>query len=339
MHEARLYDKLPDAYVCCHICQWRCRIAPEKTGVCQRYKNQDGTLYSLNYALVSSMAADPVEKKPLYHFHPDTKCFSLGSWGCNFHCPGCQNWSIACTPGQEIDINNRNLSPEASVKLARDYKCHGMSWTYNEPTMWLEYSREAARLALNEGLYTAYVTNGYLTMEALDTVGPYIQAWCVDVKGFGDEAYKKVSKINNWRSILEIATLAKSRWNMHVEVVTNIIPTINDDRDQLENIAGWIATEFGELTPWHVTRFYPRHKLLNIPATPTETLERARDIGRQAGLRFVYLGNVEAGADTQCYNCQKLIIRRNGPHTEILGLNGSKCKFCAAELNIRTGMP
>lgn len=283
------------------------------------------------------MAVDPVEKKPLYHFHPGTRCFSLGSWGCNFHCLGCQNWAIACPTEQEMTTGNHTVNPEALVSLAQSHRCQGIAWTYNEPSMWLEYTRDVARLAHQVGLYTAFVTNGYLTPRALDAIGPYLQAWRVDVKGFKDETYKKLAKIANWRGILEVASRAKNTWGIHIEVVTNIIPAINDDDDQLRDIAYWIATELGELTPWHITRFYPQYKMTDVPTTTLETLERARNIGQQAGLKFVYLGNVaREDADTTCYSCHNVIVHRRDYLVDVLGLNSSKCKHCGAELNFRT---
>ena len=335
MQTALLYERLSDNAVRCHTCQRNCYVAPDQTGVCRRYENRSGILYSLNYAKVSSVGIDPIEKKPLYHFHPGTLCFSLGSWGCNFNCPGCQNWGIACAAGQGVDDNE--VSPEESIELAQKHHCQGIAWTYNEPTMWLEYSRDAARLARSAGLYTAYVTNGYITAEALDAIGPYLQAWRVDIKGFSDKTYKQITGIDRWQGILEIASRAKHKWNMHLEVVTNIIPTVNDDYEQLSGIADWITKELGELTPWHVTRFYPQHKMTNLQVTPIETLERAREIGNQAGLKFVYLGNIGAhpSANTLCYNCQGLIVHRNGFQAEVLGLNGSRCQFCGTELNFR----
>ena len=305
--------------------------------MCGRYKNGSGTLYSLNYAHVSSIAADPIEKKPIYHFYHGSRCFSLGSWGCNFQCLGCQNWSIACTPNQAQYAHAYEISPEECINLAQAHNCHGISWTYNEPTMWLEYTHDAARLARKAGLYTAYVTNGYITTEALDVIGPYIQAWRLDVKGFNADTYQKVAKISDWQTILDSAVRAKTKWGMHVEIVTNIIPSINDDDQQLSGIAKWISSDLGELTPWHVTRFYPQHKMLDYPATPLATLEHARDIGHRAGLKFVYIGNMgtHQNTDTMCYSCQSLIIRRNGFRTDALGLNGSQCRYCGAELNFR----
>ncbi|MFC1937646.1 radical SAM protein, partial [Chloroflexota bacterium] len=240
MHEAMLSKKLGDSRVQCNICQWRCKIAVEHSGVCRMYQNRDGTLYNLNYAQASSVAADPIEKKPLFHFHPGSLVFSLGGWGCNFHCEDCQNWQISCPKAGEPWRNSRPIPPREAVELAKHYQCAGIAWTYNEPTIWFEYTFDSARLAKENGLYTVYVTNGYTTPEALDTIGPYLDAWRVDVKGFTDSFYQKLSRVHNWRGILEVAERAKHKWNMHVEVVTNIIPTMNDDDQQLEGIAKWI---------------------------------------------------------------------------------------------------
>jgi pyruvate formate lyase activating enzyme len=337
LYEALLYEKLPESFVRCNTCQWRCRIAPEKEGVCRRYANHGGRLYNLNYGRASSVAVDPIEKKPLYHFYPGSLVFSLGSWGCNFHCPGCQNWTIACATQEDMDADKREISPEASIQMAQGYKCQGIAWTYNEPTMWFEYTLDSARLARAAGLYTAYVTNGYMTPEALDIIGPYLQAWRVDVKGFSEATYKKLAKITHWRGILEVASRARNKWNMHVEIVTNVTPGINDDDGQLKGIAHWIATELGELTPWHITRFFPQREMRDFLATPVTTLEHARDIGHQAGLKFVYLGNVgpHETSNTICYNCHNLIVRRDGFHADVLGLKGSNCNFCGVDLNFR----
>ncbi len=335
MHEAMLYEKLPGSRVRCNICQWRCKIGPGRLGVCKMYHNKDGVLFSMNYALVSSVAADPIEKKPLFHFFPGSLCYSLGGWGCNFRCQDCQNWEIACV---DIPQAGREIQPQEAIKLAQDNNCQGIAWTYNEPTMWFEYTLDSARLAKENGLYTVYVTNGYMTPEALDTIGPYLDAWRVDVKGFSDAFYRKLAKIGHWRGILEVARLAKDKWQMHVEVITNIIPTMNDDDQQLRGIAGWIYGELGELTPWHVTRFHPHHHMADLPPTPLATLEHAADIGKRAGLKFVYIGNVPGHSceDTVCYACGSLNVQRFGYQTKVVGLKSSKCRFCGAELNFRT---
>ncbi len=341
MREAMLYEKLPDSRVRCGTCQWRCRINPGKYGVCGMYRNQGGALFNLNYGRVSSMATDPIEKKPLFHFHPGTLCFSLGTLGCNFQCKHCQNWEISTAESAYLMSSCRELSPQASIELAKKHRCQGIAWTYNEPVIWFEHTFESAKLAKANNLYTVYVTNGFASPEALDTIGPYLDAWRVDIKGFSDEFYKTVSGIPHWREILEVTKRAKDKWQMHVEVVTNIIPTLNDDDSQLEGIAHWIRDELGELTPWHVTRFYPHHRLTHLPPTPPETIDRACEIGKKAGLKFIYGGNVPGheSESTRCYSCGKVVVKRWGYETEVTGLDGSKCRYCGAELNIRSPGP
>ena len=338
MYEAMLYEKLPNSRVRCNVCQWRCNIGPDKLGVCRMRQNKDGVLYSLNYAEVSSVAADPIEKKPLFHFFPGSLAFSLGTWGCNFHCKHCQNWEISSPEAGAPWRNSQQIQPKAAIEMAKHYHCDGIAWTYNEPSIWFEYTLDSAKLAKENNLYTVYVTNGYLTPEALDTIGPYLDVWRVDIKGFTDSFYRELAKVSHWRGILDVARRAKDKWNMHVEVVTNIIPTMNDDDQQLEGIANWIRDELGELTPWHVTRFYPQHHMMHLPPTPISTLERAYDIGQKAGLKFVYTGNVlgHKSENTFCYSCGKLIVERFGYQTKAVGLKDSRCKFCGAELNFRT---
>lgn len=337
VREAYIYEKLPDLFVRCHTCQWRCKIGPDKFGVCRMYQNQGGVLYNLNYALTSSAAIDPIEKKPLFHFFPASSVFSLGSWGCNFHCQDCQNWEISCVEAPGLRGRSREITPQEAVSLAMDYQCRGIAWTYNEPTVWFEYTLDSAKLAKKEGLYTVYVTNGYITPEALDQLGPYLDAWRVDIKGFNDEFYKGLTKVAGWRGILEVTKRAKEKWGMHVEVVTNIIPGMNDDEYQLSSIAGWVKDELGEFTPWHVTRFYPQYNLMDAIPTPVSTLEKAWELGKKAGLKFVYLGNVPGSKyeNTYCYSCGKLVVERYAYSTKLAGLNGSKCSFCGAELYFR----
>ncbi len=333
--EAILYEKLAGGRVRCNVCQWRCLINPGKLGVCRMRINRDGILYAMNYAEVSSVAADPIEKKPLFHFFPGTNAFSLGTWGCNFHCQDCQNWEISCVDIPDI---SQQLLPEGEIELAKKHNCAGIAWTYNEPTIWFEHTLDSARLAKENGLYTVYVTNGYITPEALDTIGPYLDAWRVDIKGFSDGLYRQLAKISHWRGILDVARRAKEKWDMHVEVVTNIVPTMNDDEEQLNGIASWVRNDLGELTPWHVTRFYPMRDLNYLPPTPVSTLEKAYQIGKQAGLKFVYLGNVSGHKyeNTVCYSCGKLVVSRVGYNVEVVGLDDSRCKFCGSELNFRT---
>jgi pyruvate formate lyase activating enzyme len=329
-----LYETLPGGRVRCHVCQWRCLINPGKLGVCRMRMNRDGKIFAMNYAEISSVAPDHIEKKPLFHFFPGTYAFSLGSWGCNFHCKGCQNWEISCA---DIPRGSQQLLPEREIELTSDYNCQGIAWTYNEPAIWLEYTLDSAKLAKENKLYTVYVTNGYATPEGLDAVGPWLDAWRVDVKGFADGFYRQLARIPHWRGILDVTRRAKEKWHMHVEVVTNVIPTMNDDEDQLTSIASWIRDNLGELTPWHVTRFHPLHEFTHLSATPLATLEKAYQIGRSAGLKFVYLGNVPGHEyeNTVCYSCGNIVVHRIGYDTKVVGLDGSKCKFCGAELNFR----
>jgi pyruvate formate lyase activating enzyme len=338
MREALLYEKLSGSRVRCNVCQWRCVLSPGQYGVCRMRRNEGGVLYTLNYSMVSSVAIDPIEKKPLFHFYPGTYVYSLGTWGCNFHCTGCQNWQIACTDASSLE-GSITISPQQAVDAAKRNGCGGIAWTYNEPAVWFEYTLDSARLAKEEGLYTAYVTNGYMTEEALDMIGPYLGAYRVDIKGFNDKLYRDLAKVSRWRGILDVAVRARHKWKMHVEVVTNVTPSMNDDDEQLEGIAHWIRDNLGELTPWHITRFYPQHRIQHITPTPLSSLEHAYDIGIKAGLRFVYMGNVTGNAheNTECHSCGSLLISRIGYNTKIVGLDKSKCHKCGAEVNVRVG--
>lgn len=222
--------------------------------------------------------------------------------------------------------------------MARQSGSAGIAWTYNEPSVWLEYALDTARLAKAAGLYTVYVTNGYASEEQLDAIGPWLDAWRVDVKGFTGAAYRQIARVRRFEGILRVAERARHRWGMHVEVVTNIIPGLNDDDAQLKGIAGWIAGRLGPETPWHLTRFFPRRNMTEGEPTPLSTLEKARAIGLVAGLRFVYLGNVAGGdsSDTFCYNCGRRVVKRSGFAASITGLERGNCRRCGADLNIRT---
>ena len=292
MKEAILYEKLENKKAKCNICQHRCVISEGKRGLCQTRLNKDGVIYTLIYGQVSSLHADPIEKKPLYHFHPGSLCLSLGSLGCNFKCSGCQNWEISCAEIDEQASGTRYISPEDLIDLALQNNCRGVAWTYNEPAIWLEYALAGARLAKEKGLYTVYVTNGYITPEGLDLIGPYLDAYRVDIKGFSRETYKKIAGITNFVGILDTAKRAKEKWSMHIECVTNITPDINDNLDELKKLASWIANNLGKDTPWHITRFYPNYKLTDLAATSVSYLEKIKEMALNQGLKYVYLGNV-----------------------------------------------
>lgn len=318
--------------ITCGVCQHRCHIAPGKTGACRLRKNENGTLRLLEEDSLTAAAIDPIEKKPLYHFYPGSRVFSMGGVGCNFHCRHCQNWQISQTQAPQ----HERLSPKEAVEIALRENCQGIAWTYNEPTMWFEYTLEMAKLAKAAGLYTVYVTNGYLTPEALDLLGPVLDAFRVDIKGFSDRVYRELARIPHWRGILEVTERAQKQWGMHVEVVTNVIPTMNDSEEELKELAGWIKGQLGPKTPWHVTRFFPCYELTSLPPTPVATIEKAVQIGKEAGLEFVYGGNLGVQQDTLCPTCNRRLIQRQGYETANLGVTSEgTCPDDQTTLNIR----
>jgi len=228
----------------------------------------------------------------------------------------------------------QEITPEESVELALSYKCRGISWTFNEPAIWLEYTLDSAKLAKERGLYTAYVTNGFITPEALELISPFLDAFRVDIKGFSEKTYTRISSVNAFSGVLDSAKRAKHTYGMHVECVTNITPGINDDDDELREMAHWIKDELGPDTPWHVTRFHPHLDFSNILATPVSKLERIRRLGFDEGLRYVYLGNVPGhpGENTYCYNCNKLLIERRGFSVTKYCIEDGKCPECGTEI-------
>ncbi|MDH7500505.1 MAG: AmmeMemoRadiSam system radical SAM enzyme, partial [candidate division NC10 bacterium] len=270
--EAILYERWGDRSVRCQICQRRCRIPQGHAGWCRTRVNEGGSLFSLTYGEVSSLSIHPIEKKPVFHFYPGSSWLSLGSLGCNFRCPGCQNWEIAHWRGGSLSTQYR--SPQEVLSRAKQAGCLGISFTFNEPTLWLEYTMEAAELAKSQGLYTNYVTNGFITQEALARIAPFLDVWRVDIKAFSDSTYERIGNIPGFRGILEIAEEAM-RKNMHLEVVTNLVAGCNDSEEELRGIASWIKNQLGPETPWHLTRFHPPLQLSHLPITPLSTLEKA----------------------------------------------------------------
>lgn len=337
-HVAMLQEELDEGTVRCHVCPRLCRVAPGKSGVCRARVNRDGVLYAITYGRVCSVAADPIEKKPLYHFFPGTRVLSLGSVGCNFACRHCQNWQIAHADPSEATRDLRDLPVRNLAVLAANNACQGVAWTYNEPTIWFEYILDGAQAAHKHGLYTVMVTNGYITEDALAMLAPHIDAYRVDVKGFSNAQYKELCRIPDMRPVLESAERAKAAYGCHVEIVTNVIPTFNDDDTTLRGIATWIVERLGPETPWHVTRFMPYLDFSHLPSTPVSSLERAITIGHDAGLQFVYIGNVPRhdGENTICPRCRRLLVRRTGYAVEDVALRGTFCAMCGQNVNVRT---
>ena len=330
MHKALLTKLLEDLHVQCQVCQRRCRIEPGKSGFCKTRKNANGELHSLIYGRVSSIRVSPIEIKPMFHYYPGTGWLSLGSLGCNFLCPGCQNWEIAHADVEREISFTRYIAPEKLVPLALEQDCKGISWTYNEPTLWLEYMLDSAKMAKQRGLLTNCVTNGYITPEALDLLGPYLDSFRVDLKGFSDQAYGRLTPMVEFHGVLGIIKRAKEKWDMHIEIITNLIPEINDDEDGLRDMARWIFQELSPDTPWHVTRFMPHLKLSHLIPTSVSKLEKAREIGMRQGLKHVYLGNVpgHASENTYCPGCGRLLIRRRDYQILEYQMSGNRCRFC-----------
>lgn len=307
--ESYLYAMLDEGKARCLVCQRRCIIPEGKRGWCLTRVNKGGRVYTLMYGEVSSFSINPIEKKPVFHFFPGSMWFSIGSLGCNFRCPGCQNWEIA--HWKEGERHTEYLPPKEAVIKAKASGCTGISWTFNEPTIWFEYTLDSARIAKAQGLYTNYVTNGYITEEALDMIAPFLDVYRVDVKGFSEKAYQRTGHIKDFRKILETTERAK-RYGMHVEVVTNVTPGYNDSDTELRGISSWIRNSLGQETPWHVTRFYPHLELSHLEPTPIPVLERAYLIGKEEGLFYVYLGNVPGHKweNTYCHKCGEMLIER-----------------------------
>lgn len=335
LHEAILWEKENDR-ISCLLCPKRCLIAEGRAGYCSVRVNDGGVLKTLTYGRVVSAAPDPIEKKPLFHFYPGTAVYSLGTIGCNFRCKHCQNWEIAHARANQYMKGLYELPPEAVVRQALDMGCSGIALTYNEPVLWIEYAIDIFRLARQKGLYTVFVTNGYITEMGLRMLEGLLDAFRVDVKGFYPETYWEIARIKDPEHIFKAAQIAFKQLGMHVEVVTNVIPGVNDSDDELGRIAGWIYSDLSPKVPWHITRFYPYLAYADKIPTPVETLERAYGIGKQTGLEFVYLGNVSGHTfeSTYCPSCRKLVIGRIGFYVSEKHTRKGRCAFCGYDLNL-----
>jgi len=325
MKEALFWRKEGER-VRCELCPHYCLIPDGKTGRCRVRMNEGGILYSINYGKVVSVALDPIEKKPLYHFHPGKAILSLGTNGCNFGCRFCQNWELAEARMPTDDIHPADVP--ALVKRARSF---GVAYTYNEPFMWYEFVLETARLCHALGLKNVLVTNGYVNHEPLEEILPYIDALNIDIKSMRQDFHDKLTggKVD---PVLE--TCRRAVKDAHVEVTNLIIPGYNDSPDQFEELANWVADNLGADVPAHLSAYFPRHKMTE-PPTPLSTLSAAKSI-LDRRLHFVYIGNAASpeGSDTKCPKCGNLLVERVGYHSRVVGLEGTICANCKSDSHI-----
>jgi pyruvate formate lyase activating enzyme len=326
MKEAMFYDKLEEKKVLCRLCHHHCHIASGKRGLCGVRENLDGVLFSLVYGKVVAEHIDPIEKKPLFHFQPGSFSYSIATMGCNFRCEHCQNYEISQYPHTQAEITGNQRTPAAIVDAAVMAGCSSISYTYVEPTIFYEFAFDCAQLAQQRGLKNVFVSNGYMGKEVTHDLAGVLDAINIDIKAFTEKFYKQVCKA-------QLAPVLENVRLMHelgvwVEITTLVIPGLNDSPDELRDIARFIKSVDPGI-PWHVTAFHPTFKMLDRQPTPPQLLQRARAIGYEEGLRFVYSGNIPGagGEDTICPACQTVLVKRFGFQSSNLLANG-RCSSC-----------
>jgi len=326
LKEAMLYRKTQGNEVICNLCSHRCRIKDSKRGICGVRENRQGVLYSLVYGKLIAKAVDPIEKKPLFHFLPGSRSLSIATVGCNFRCRHCQNADIAHMPHDLNRIIGEEVPPEEIVRECRSQDCRSISYTYTEPTIFFEYAYDIMRPAHELGIRNVFVSNGYMTGEAVERIAPYLDAANIDLKGL-DPFYKKICSAR-MKPVVE--TIRKMReLKIWVEVTTLVIPGLNDSEDELRRLAE-ILSDMDCSIPWHLSAFHPSYRLMDKPRTPPEIIRKAREIGIQAGLKHVYVGNLpgEQGENTFCSQCGHLLIERAGYTIMQNRITGGKCPDC-----------
>ena len=316
----------PPKFVECTLCPKECRMAPGQRGDCRVRYNDDGRLYSLVYGKVCAVHVDPVEKKPMFHFLPGTRAFSVATAGCNLHCLFCQNWEISQADPE--DAANRDLPPQQLVRSAAQSRCASIAYTYSEPVIFYEYVEDSALLAREKGIRNIMVTAGFINREPLRRLCRAIDGANVDLKGFTEKYYREVC-FGNLRTVLD-ALVTMREEGVVLEVTNLVVPTLNDEPAGIREMCRWLVTELGEDVPLHFSRFYPTYRMKNLPRTPVQTLERARDIAFETGLKYVYTGNVpgSAGEDTVCPGCRRVIVDRYGYRILSYRIEDGKCGFC-----------
>ncbi|WP_010418113.1 AmmeMemoRadiSam system radical SAM enzyme [Anaerophaga thermohalophila] len=334
MKEALLYEKTEGKKVKCNLCAHRCKINPGKQGICKVRENIDGTLYTKVYGCTIARHIDPVEKKPLYHFYPGSSAFSIGTPGCNFHCDFCQNCEISQVVDERILQMGHPATPEEIVEEAIQSGSKSIAYTYSEPVIFFEYSYDIARLAHEKGLKNVYVSNGFMTAEMLDMIGPYLDAINIDLKAFKDETYRKLMGGRLEPVLNSLRKVAKT--DIWLEVTSLIIPGVNDSPHELHEMAHFVSDELGTDVPWHISRFFPGYKMNDVPPTPMNTLLRAKQAGVDAGLNYIYVGNVPSAANqnTYCPHCNALLIERMGYTILSYNIENGRCPKCKTKIAV-----
>lgn len=329
MIKARVWKKIDENKIQCQLCNHFCILHDGERGKCGVRVNQNNELYTLVYEKVAALNIDPIEKKPLYHFLPGTKTFSLGTVGCNFSCTFCQNHALSQFPKKHNEIIGEKVTPEIIVQASINYNCDSISYTYSEPTIFFELLEDTAKIALDRNLKNVIVSNGFMSSHCLERLNGLIHGANIDLKSFSDDFYTKICDgklkpvLNNLISLLKMGV-----W---LEITTLLIPGKNDQEEELKNVAKFIKKELGENVPWHISRFHPDYKLFDSTITPLASLEKAYEIGLAEGLKYVYLGNVAGSTreNTYCHRCGALLIQRTGFHAEIMNLKNGHCKKCS----------
>jgi len=332
LHEALLYDELSDQQVQCNLCAHRCKIKEGSRGLCRVRENRAGKLYTLIYGNLISKNIDPIIKKPLYHFYPGSLAYSIATPGCNFRCEWCQNWQISQMPKVMNLPHSQMVPPEEIVEEALRKNCTSIAYTYSEPTIFFEYSFDIAKLAREAGIKNIYVTNGFMTLEMLEMIAPYLDAANVDIKAFRDEPYRRLMG-GRLEPVLESCRLMKSL-DIWLEVTTLVVPGVNDDSEELKELASFIYEDLGPETPWHLSRFFPHYKMKDRAPTSENLLYETKKMVEKTGLNYIYIGNVFGDNDTYCKSCGQKLISRRGYLTHLVGLDATgHCNNCGVLLD------
>jgi pyruvate formate lyase activating enzyme len=326
LHEAAWWEAEPGGRVHCYLCPRHCHIHAGQAGFCFIRVNRGGKLYSLGYGSPAALQIDPIEKKPLSHFLPGSRVFSMGTAGCNMGCFFCQNWDIS--KSRQDQVRSQRISPEDVPLLALEYGCESLAFTYNEPTIWGEYVIDICRAAQDHGLKTVMVSNGYITREAFHDIYDHIDAANIDLKAFTENFYGRIT-LTHLQPVLDTLQWLKNETSVWFELTNLLIPTLNDGAEEIGKLSEWVMQHLGPDVPLHFTAFHPDFKLQDKPPTPPETLHRARKIALDAGLHYVYEGNIfSEGANTNCPSCGRLLIRRSWHNVLENNLKNGDCPSC-----------